>query len=218
MKRPRVPGKRLSKSGHFRLSEERAFAEVVEMIQAARGRALPPSIRRSWTSTGDGRIHLSQAGDCDLGRRRRGRPGRVHPAPPPRISGALLGGTCFGCGSSSTLTGAGKSVSTADTIAVDPPPLDPGQSASGPRSGNSISVCAIQEKWSSRELERQINSALFERVGPVAGKTLSTAERIASRRRIDLQGCAISSSFSTFRPRIPRPTCSVPWSSSSSSS
>ena len=41
MKRPRVPGKRLSKkAGTSALSEERDFAEVVEMIQAARGRAL----------------------------------------------------------------------------------------------------------------------------------------------------------------------------------
>ena len=40
MKRSTVPAKRLSKrSGASALSEERAFAEVVEMIQAARGRA-----------------------------------------------------------------------------------------------------------------------------------------------------------------------------------
>jgi hypothetical protein len=41
MKRPRMPGKRLSKKlDNSTVPEEQDFAEVVEIIQAARGRAL----------------------------------------------------------------------------------------------------------------------------------------------------------------------------------
>ena len=66
--------------------------------------------------------------------------------------------------------------------------LDHGQVASGTRNASSTFGWRIQEKWPSRELERQTRRGLVRACRPVADKTLSTAERIAPRRRHRLQG------------------------------
>ena len=61
------------------------------------------------------------------------------------------------------LPGRRKSLGTAATITLDPPSAHPGQVEAG-RGREFYLRMATSQKWSSRELERQINGALFERV------------------------------------------------------
>ena len=69
---------------------------------------------------------------------------------------------------------------------------------SATRSESSTCGSAIRERGPIRELQRQLDGALFERDGPVAGKTVTSGDRIASRRRGDLQG--------HLPRRVPRPS------------
>ena len=79
-----------------------------------------------------------------------------------------------------------------------------------------LRVC-IREKWSSRELERQLDGALFERV-VLSPTKLSPPLRQSHPDAATVFKDSYLVEFLDLRPGTPRPTCSVAWSSSSSSS
>ena len=105
------------------------------------------------------------------------------------------------------LPGRRKSLTTGDTIALDPQPAHPEQVEAGRGARVLPPHGALLEKWSSRELERQINGALFERVVLSPAKVSPPLTTIAPRRRQPSSRTATSSSSSTFRRGTPKPTC-----------
>ncbi len=154
-------------------AKARAFAAVntvlIELYWRHR-RAHQPEDRRGRLGPGDGRS-----------------PGRIHPEAPSQMRGFSAQNLWRMRQFYETYRDQPKLVSTAERIVLDPQPAHPGQVQTGrgtrvlPPAGRIAEMA--KPRAGTPDRRRPVRARR-----PVAGKTLSTAERIAPRRRSDLQG------------------------------
>ena len=163
--------------------EEQAFAEVVEMIQAARGQALAAvntALIDLYWRVGE---YISRRIDTEgwgegYGRELAAYIQRRHPS----VQGFSPGRISSGCANSSTPTADSNSLNTGETIAVDlePAHLEQVEAARGtrvlPPNGHSTTLVGAGSCTPDRRLPVRTR-------GAESAKSLSSAETIAPRHR-----------------------------------